>query len=94
MRRNVRLKDRPALIVDRADAKTLVVDHTPQAVGIRVGMTLEQATSYQVDSIVLEADEPYYQQVFDDVLQRLTDICPRVEGSGLDDWFQGFSGRR
>ncbi len=83
MRRDVRLKDQPALIVDRAGTRSLVVDHTPPAVGVRVGMTLDQATSHHVDSIVLEADEPYYQQVFDDVLQRLTDVCPRVEGPEL-----------
>lgn len=83
MRRNVRLKDRPALIVDRTGARSLVVDHTPRAVGVRAGMTLEQAISHHVDSLVLEADNPYYRQVFDDVLRRLTDVCPRVEGSEL-----------
>jgi len=83
IRRDVRLKDRPALIVDRAGANSLVVDHTPRAVGVRVGMTLEQAASHYVDSVVLEADEPYYQQVFDDVLRRLGDVCHGVEGPEL-----------
>lgn len=64
MRSDVRLKERPAVIVDRSSSAPLVVDHTSQAVGIRVGMTLEQAVSHHADSIVLEADEIYYQQVF------------------------------
>ena len=83
MRRDARLRARPAVIVDRAGSIPLVVDRTPEAFGVRVGMTLEQAVSHHADSIVLEADEPYYQQVFDDVLRSLVDIGHRVEGPEL-----------
>ncbi|MCE2527412.1 MAG: hypothetical protein J4G00_07760 [Actinomycetia bacterium] len=83
MHRHARLEDQPAVIVDRSGSTPLVVDRTSQAFGVRVGMTLEQAISHHADSIVLEADEPYYQQVFDDVLGSLVNVGHRVEGSEL-----------
>ena len=83
MRRDARLKTRPAVIVDRAGPVPLVVDHTSEAFGVRAGMTLEQAVSHHADSIVLEADEPHYRQVFDDVLRSLVDVGHRVEGPEL-----------
>ena len=83
MRRDARLKDRPAVIIDRAGSVPLVVDHTSQALGVRAGMTLEQAISHHANSLVLEADEPYYQRVFDDVLRSLVEVGHRVEGPEL-----------
>lgn len=83
MRRDVRLKDRPAVIVDRTGAIPLVVDHTSQALGLRAGMTLEQAISNHADCVVLEADEAYYREVFDDVLRSLVDVGRRVESPEL-----------
>ena len=83
MRRDMRLKARPAVIVDRSGSTPLVVDRTSQAFGARVGMTLEQAISHHADSIVLEADEPYYRQVFDDVLESLVNVGHRVESPEL-----------
>lgn len=82
-RRDPRLGKRPAVIVDRTGSGPVVVDHNPRALGVKVGMTLEQAVSHHADCVVVEADEPYYEQVFDEVLRSLIGIGPGVEGQEL-----------
>ena len=83
LRRDARLEGRPAVIVDRTGTVPLVLDHTSQAFGVRAGMTLEQAISNHANCVVLEADEPYYREVFDDVLGSLMEVGHRVEGPEL-----------
>ena len=43
MRRHPRLKDRPAVIIDRSLGKPLVADRFPAASGARAGMTMDEA---------------------------------------------------
>ena len=74
------------LIVDRGGATggpPLVVDYFPGAPGVKTGMTLEQAVSYVADTVVLNADEPYYRQIFGEVIRSLQGISDRVEGGEL-----------
>ena len=77
------LADRPAVIVDRSKGRPLVVDTFPAAVGVSAGMTLEQALSHHLSTVVLEADEPSYQRVFHRILASLQGISDRVEGAEL-----------
>ena len=42
-------------------------------------MTLEQAMSSHNGLIILDADEPYYRRVFEDVAEALLQVCDRVE---------------
>ena len=60
-----------------------MVDHFPGASGVKAGMTLEQAVSYVADTVVLNADEPYYRQIFGEVIRSLQGISDRVEGGEL-----------
>ena len=85
VRRHPHLEDSPVVIVDRdpSTARPLVVDRFPAASGVAVGMTLEQAMSRHANAIVLDADEPYYQQVFGQVLGSLQGVSDRVEGAEL-----------
>ena len=83
IRRDAHLKDRPAVIIDRTGSIPRVIDHTPRAFRVSAGMTLEQAISHYANCLILEADEPYYQEVFDDVLGSLVDVGHRVEGPEL-----------
>ena len=74
------------LIVDRGGSvggPPLVVDYFPGAPGVKTGMTLEQAVSYVADTVVLNADEPYYRQIFGEVIRSLQGISDRVEGGEL-----------
>ena len=88
MRRQPHLKDQPALITDRREwgsgkARTVVVDHFPMAVATSAGMPLEQALSRQCGAVALEADEPHYRRVFQQVLSALQGVSDRVENADL-----------
>ncbi len=85
MCRHPHLEDSPVLIVDRdpSRARPLVVDRFRSAPGVAAGMTLEQAVSRHANAVVLDADQPYYRRVFDQVLASLQGISDRVEGDDL-----------
>ena len=82
LRRHAHLRDSPITVVDRASGKPLVVDSSAGA-SARAGMTLEQAMSSHNGLIILDADEPYYRRVFEDVTEALLQVGDRVEPAEL-----------
>ena len=72
----------PIAVVDRTSGKPLVVDSSAGA-SVRAGMTLEQAMSSHNGLIILDADEPYYRRVFEDVVEALLRVGDRIEPSEL-----------
>ena len=72
----------PIAIVDRTSGKPLVVDSSA-GTSARAGMTLEQAMSSHNGLIILDADEPYYRRVFEDVIEALLQVGDRVEPAEL-----------
>ena len=82
LRRHAHLRDSRIAIVDRTYGKPLVVDSSAGA-SVRAGMTLEQAMSYHNGLIILDADEPYYRRVFEDVTEALLQVSDRVESAEL-----------
>ena len=82
LRRHAHLRDSPIAVVDRTSGKPLVVDSSAGA-SARAGMTLEQAMSSYNGLIILDADEPYYRRVFEDVAEALLQVCDRVEHAEL-----------
>ena len=82
LRRHEHLRDSQLAVVDRTNGKPLVVD-TSAGASARAGMTLEQAMSYHNDLIILDADEPYYRRVFEDVIEALLQVGDRVEPAEL-----------
>ena len=104
MRRRPHLRERAALIVDRNPSVGIpvVVDRFPEASGVMVGMTPEQAVSSHANAVVLDADEPYYRRIFGQVLTSLQGISDRVEGAeigtayvrvdGLEELYRGEAG--
>ena len=83
MRRRTDLADRPAVIVARGQKKPIVVDHSPAASRISIGMTPEQALSQQADTLIVEADEPTYRSVFQQTLTALQEVSDQVEDAEL-----------
>ena len=83
MRRRPDLADRPAVIVARGQKKPVVVDHSPAASRISIGMTPEQALSQQADTLILEADELTYRSVFRQTLTALQQVSDQVEEAEL-----------
>ena len=92
MRRRPDLADRPAVIVARGQKKPVVVDHSPAASRISIGMTPEQALSQQADTLILEADEPTYRSVFRQVLTVLQEVSDQVEDAALGTAYVRVSG--
>ena len=104
MRRRPHLKGRAALIVDRNPSIGIpvVVDRFPEASGVVIGMTPEQAVSRHASAVVLDADEPYYRRIFGRVLTSLQGISDRVEAAeigtayvrmdGLEELYRGEAG--
>ena len=83
LRRHAHLKDKPVVIVDRSRKRPLVVDRSPGASAVTAGMTLEQAVSHHANTIVLEADGPYYHRLFNQVIESLQGVSDRVEKADL-----------
>ncbi|MYB09758.1 MAG: hypothetical protein F4Y28_07240 [Acidimicrobiia bacterium] len=85
MSRHRHLEDSPVLIVDGdpSTSRTLVVDHFPAAVGVREGMTLEEAMSHHANAVVLDADEPCYRRAFHRMVADLQHVSDRVEAADL-----------
>ena len=92
LRRHAHLKDKPVVVVDRSKARPLVVDSSPGAPAVAAGMTLEQAVSHHADTIVLEADEPYYHKLFTQVVESLQGVSDQVERAELGMAYVGLKG--
>ena len=92
LRRHAHLKDKPVVIVDRSRARPLVVDSSPGAPAVTAGMTLEQAVSHHAGTIVLEADEPYYHKLFNQVIESLQGVSDQVERAELGTAYVGLKG--
>ena len=80
LRRQPQLQATPAVIVDRSGGRPVVVDALPATAGVTPGMTLEEALSRHTNTTILEADEPAYQRVYQQVLTSLQGVSDRVEG--------------
>ena len=80
LRRQPHLQATPAVIVDRSGGRPVVVDALPATAGVTPGMTLEEALSRHTNTTILEADEPAYQRVYQQVLTSLQGVSDRVEG--------------
>ena len=91
-RRQPRLRDRPTVIVERSGRAPLVVDATPEASGVVAGMTLGEALSRSAGAAVLDANEPAYRRVFEQVLVALQGVSDRVEGAELGTAYAGLDG--
>ncbi len=83
MRRRPDLSGKPAVIVARGQKKPAVVDHSPAASRISIGMTPEQALSQQADTLILEADEATYRSVFRQTLTALQGVSDQVQDADL-----------
>ena len=91
-RRNTKVRDRPVVIVDRSEGRPLVVDSSAGASHVKAGMTLEEAMSHNTNTIVLDADGPYYSKVFDQILKSLQAVSDRVEKAELGIAYVGLDG--
>jgi DNA polymerase-4 len=80
------------LIVQELGSRRVVLDWSPQARGLTQGMPLQEARSLCQGSTLLEADEPYYQAVFNEILDSLAQRSPLVEGAVVGCAYVGLDG--
>jgi DNA polymerase IV len=92
LRRHPELQDKPIIIAQELGSRRVALDWSPQARGVAQGMPFQEALSLCKDSTLLEADEPYYQAVFSEILDSLGQRSPLVEGAGLGCAYVGLDG--
>ncbi len=91
-RRDPALLGRPVVITESFGSKQVVLDSSPEARGVTAGMSLQEAVSRSKDTVLLRADEPYYDSVFTEMLTSLEGRSPLVEKAGLGCAYVGLDG--
>jgi nucleotidyltransferase/DNA polymerase involved in DNA repair len=89
LRRNPDLRDKPVIIVAQ-DAE--VLDASVDAGGVSVGMPVHEAVSRCKSAVLLEADDMYYQRVFDEIIETLHNKSPFIEKADIGCAFLDMSG--
>ena len=79
VQRNGALIDKPVLITTQSSEGMLVLDVSQKAKGVSPGMPLQVALSRCKGAVLIEADDAYYHQVFDRIVEALFDKSPLVE---------------
>ena len=91
-RRHPELRRRPVIITEESRAKRVVLDSSPEAVGVSAGVPLQEALSRCKGATLLQADMPYYQKVFDMAVKGLQQRSPLVEKAQLGCAYVGLDG--
>ena len=90
--RRPKLEGRAFAISDRARPGSLVIDRSPAARDVLAGMTLQRAVSTVSDLTILDADESYYEVLFDRLLDSLGHVSDIVEAGGLGEAYVRLDG--
>ncbi len=92
LRRYPELRGKPVVITESYGSKELVLDSSPEARGVAAGMPLQEAVSRCKDTVLLQADAPYYESAFDAVVRALEQRSPLVEKADLGRAYVGLDG--
>ncbi|MXY21511.1 MAG: hypothetical protein F4Y49_09290, partial [Dehalococcoidia bacterium] len=90
--RRPELEGRAFAVSDRSRPGSPVIDYSPTARGVLSGMTLQRAVSTVSDLTVLDADGPYYEVLFDRLLDSLGHVSNMVEAGGLGEVYVRLDG--
>ena len=92
LRRYPELRGKPVVITESYGSKDLVLDSSPEAQGVAAGMPLQEAVSRCKDTVLLQADAPYYESAFDAMVRALEQRSPLVEKADLGRAYVGLDG--
>ena len=92
LRRNTLLRGKPVIVSHDSGRGSQVLDSSPEAAGVVAEMPLQEALSRCKDAVLIEGDRPYYQRVFDGIIDSLLQRSPLVERSGLGCAYVGVHG--
>ena len=84
LRRRPDLRRKPVIVTARSEKGPIVLDRSPEAVGVLAGMPLSEALSRCEGTALIEADEVHYRDVFDGVVAGLLQRSPLVERADPD----------
>ncbi len=90
--RRPELEGRAFAVSDRSRPGSPVIDRSPAARGVLPGMTLQRAVSAVSDLTILDADGPYYEVLFDRLLDSLGRVSDMVEAGGLGEVYVRLDG--
>ena len=94
LRRTPILRGKPVMVTARSDRGPEVLDFSPQVERVSPGMPLREAISRCEGATLVEADESYYDRVFDRIVEALLDRSPLVERGDLGCAFLDMRGTR
>ena len=86
------LARRRVIVVQRSGSQSTVFDTSPNVPDVTPGMPLQEAQARCKDALLIEADLPRYERVFEQVLLRLGDWSPVVERADLGCAYVGLDG--
>ena len=90
--RRPELEGRAFAVSDRSRPGSPVIDYSPTARGVFPGMTIQRAVSTVSDLTVLDADGPYYEVLFDRLLDSLGHVSDMVEAGSLGEAYVRLDG--
>ena len=90
--RRPELEGRAFAVSDRTRPGSLVIDYSPTARGVLSGMTLQRAVSTVSELTILDNDEPYYEVLFDRLLDSLAHVSDMVEAGALGEAYVRLDG--
>ena len=86
------LRDRPAIVTEGPDSREMVLDSSPEAVGVVPSMPLQEALSRCKSAVLLKADVPYYHALFNKTVSALRQRSPLVEKGEVGCIYVGLDG--
>ena len=92
LRRYPELRGRPVVITESYGSKELVLDSSSEARGVIAGMSLQEAVSRCKNTVLLQADVPYYESGFNALVRSLEQRSPLVEKAELGSAYVGLDG--
>ena len=90
--RDLRLRDRPLIIARSSGSRRVVLDASPQTVGIQPGMPLSEAVSACKEAVLVQPDPVYYRSIFGGVLAAIEALGADVEESELGHAYVALTG--
>jgi hypothetical protein len=91
-RRNVELVGKPFIVTQGRGPEQAVLDYSHEVRGVVAEMPLQEALSRCNGVRLVQADEPYYQSVFDSMVEALLQRSPVVEKGELGCAYVGLNG--
>lgn len=88
------LRGRPVGVTNRISRFCCVIaaSYEAKALGIKVGMRLDEARQLAPDFIILETDPPKYHYVYQNLMRIMKDYSPKVRMKSIDEGIIDFHG--